>query len=246
MINVLVVSDNVRLVKYFKNEVDVQKIMEIATFKFCYSAINKKPSNLIEIGMELIDLKDFDTCNRVKRGYDLVLSLHSKQIFPKDIVSNIKCINFHPGLNPHNRGWFPQVFSIINKKPIGATIHLMDELVDHGKIIDQEQIEVLPSDTSFSLYNRVVALEEKLISKNLKPILLNQYKTHEPEIEGNYNSIKDFKQLCELDLNHSGTLKEHIELLRALTHGDFQNAYYYDKGEKVYISVNLLSHSISD
>src|ERR1035441_6956770 len=69
------------------------------------------------------------------KDFGLVISLHCRQIFPQALVSGIRCINFHPGFNPHNRGWFPHVFSMINGKPAGITIHEMDEQIDHGLII---------------------------------------------------------------------------------------------------------------
>ncbi|MCE9864029.1 hypothetical protein, partial [Aeromonas caviae] len=63
--------------------------------------------------IEIIDLKS-DTI-RLINEFDFGFSVHCKQIFPKQLVESIRCVNIHPGFNPHNRGWFPQVFSIINK-----------------------------------------------------------------------------------------------------------------------------------
>src|SRR5690349_163732 len=66
---------------------------------------------------------------------DVVISLHSKQIFPPGLVSGARCVNVHPGLNPFNRGWTPHVFSLVNGLPAGATIHEIDAEIDHGAII---------------------------------------------------------------------------------------------------------------
>ena len=60
--------------------------------------------------------------------YDLFLSLHCKQLFPQALVDSRRCINVHPGFNPYNRGWYPQVFSILNKYPAGVTIHEIELL----------------------------------------------------------------------------------------------------------------------
>ena len=51
-------------------------------------------------------------------------------MFPVDMVRNYRCINVHPGLNPYNRGWFPQTFSLVNHFPVGVTIHEMDAHLD--------------------------------------------------------------------------------------------------------------------
>jgi methionyl-tRNA formyltransferase len=83
-----------------------------------------------EISTKVYDLKKSNHIIEIIEKYQLVFSLHCKQIFPSELISNVKCINVHPGYNPLNRGWYPQVFSIIYDLPIGATIHEIDEVVD--------------------------------------------------------------------------------------------------------------------
>lgn len=176
----------------------------------------------------------------VAQEIDLVFSLHCKQLFPPEFVKRVKCINIHPGLNPHNRGWFPQVFSILNKEPVGATIHEIDELIDHGPIIDQEPVELFSWDTSLTAYNRVLEAELRLLRKNLKKILSGDYSVRMPHIEGNVNSKKDFERLCKLDLKEKGTFADFLDRLRALSHGDYQNAYFIDSnGRKVFVKLVL-------
>ncbi len=143
--------------------------------------------------------------------YDLVFSLHCKQLFPSDIVNNVRCINVHPGLNPHNRGWFPQVFSIINKLPIGVTIHEMDEELDHGPIIVQKELVIKIWETSYDVYKRIQELEIELIKENLLRIINNNYKAFLPVSEGNINLKKDFNELCEIDLDKKVSYREAID-----------------------------------
>ena len=209
-------------------------------FSFSYSVINKNPDKLIDLGMTSIDVKDLRVVNYIIDSYDLVISAHCKQIFPKDLVENVRCINVHPGLNPHNRGWFPQVFSIINKKPIGCTIHLMNSEVDDGDILFQSEIKIEEDETSLCVYNRVINEEKKLLKEKFKNILDENYVATPPCIKGNYNSISDFRKLTELDLESRGTLRQHLDLLRALSHGDFKNGYFLNSdGKKVYVTLKL-------
>jgi methionyl-tRNA formyltransferase len=170
-----------------------------------------------------------------------VFSLHCKQFFPPELISNVKCINIHPGYNPLNRGWYPQVFSIIHDLPIGATIHEIDNKLDHGPIIDREFVQKYIYDTSESLYNRVLDMEIQLLKKNLLPILKNDYSILIPEEEGNLFLKKDFNNLLEIDLNKEYKAIDLINILRALTHGKYSNAFYYNKsnGRKIFISINL-------
>lgn len=243
MKNVLVVSDNVELVTFFQT-IAHSVSSRIANFNYCYSAINKSPIELEKLGMTVINMRDPVDVDTIIDGYDLVISAHCKQIFPKNLVSSVRCINIHPGLNPYNRGWFPQVFSIINKKPVGCTIHIMDEEIDHGDILYQQEVSVNAWDTSLDVYSRVVEAEKELISKYLIDLINEDYYRVIQNDEGNYNGIADFNELKKLDLSSIGTLAEHIDLLRALTHGDFKNAYFFDKNkEKVFVQVKLTKNN---
>ena len=240
MIKVLVVSDNESLVEHMKYEAEKENIKSIANFDYKYSCLNLGHQGLVALGCSSIDMKNPDIICAIKEKYDLVFSLHCKQIFPAELVTAVRCINFHPGLNPYNRGWYPQVFSIINKKPLGVTIHLMDAEVDHGEIIYQEEVDVFQSDTSLEAYNRVLDKEKELISLYLENLLKGHFESHAPIEVGNYNSIEDFVRLCQLDLESYGTLREHLDLLRALSHGGFNNGYFYEGKDKVFLKLNLV------
>lgn len=228
------------MVRFLQEECIEQKVDEIAHIKYKYSAVNKDPGAMIELGATSVDMKNPDTVHLVINEYDLVLSLHCKQIFPANLVTSVTCINVHPGFNPYNRGWYPQVFSILNGKKAGATIHLMDEDVDHGAIIDQCSIEIHSSDTSLDVYERVLDAEKILLGNNLLKMINGEFSTTAPSVEGNYNSMKDFKSLCSLNLDDVATLGDHIDLLRALSHGEYQNAHFFDEqGNKIFIRVVL-------
>jgi phosphoribosylglycinamide formyltransferase 1 len=46
-----------------------------------------------------------------------------------------------------------------------VTVHLVDELVDHGPILAQEAVDVLPGDTRESLHARLHAVEHRLLPR---------------------------------------------------------------------------------
>src|SRR5688500_18212289 len=47
------------------------------------------------------------------------------------------CVNLHPALLPYNRGAYPNVWSIVDGTPAGATLHWIDRGVDTGDVIAQ-------------------------------------------------------------------------------------------------------------
>lgn len=172
--------------------------------------------------------------------YDLLISIHCKQLFPAELVGKIRCVNVHPGFNPYNRGWFPQVFSLINGLKTGITIHEIDEQLDHGPIIVQREYALESWDTSGSAYAKIMQIERELVLEYFELIRDRQYTATAPLGEGNINYKKDFERIKALDLKEQATLGDFINRLRALTHDSFKNAYYLDKnGRKIFVRIML-------
>lgn len=201
------------------------------------SKIHKLYANGIEI-LDEIDIKN--SIPLLSNTYDLILSIHCKQIFPSELIDLVPCINLHPGYNPYNRGWYPQVFAIIEKQVLGATLHIMDKEIDHGKIIDRKKVKIESSDTSKEAYEKVLEAELELFDKNIESIVSETYSLLLPEEEGTYHSIDDFRKICHLDLGEKLTLGEAIDKLRALSHGSYKNAFFIDgDGNKIFVSIDL-------
>ncbi|MGH2565284.1 MAG: phosphoribosylglycinamide formyltransferase, partial [Ginsengibacter sp.] len=86
---------------------------------------------------------------------------------PESLVNAFpqKIINIHPALLPKygGKGMYGQkVHEAVlanHEKESGITIHYVDNLYDHGKILLQAKCPVLPGDTAESLAQRVHALE---------------------------------------------------------------------------------------
>lgn len=242
---ILVITDNEFIFKNFLNIIEDKKYSNYQ-FDFRFSYKNKELLKKYEKNEKFKGIDVKEQVNYIINTYDRVISLHCKQIFPEKLVEQIKCINVHPGYNPENRGWFPQVFSIINKKQTGVTIHYIDKELDHGKVIIREKVEMKDTDTSLSLYNRIQDKEIELLEKNLKDILEDKIESYEVG-EGNLNYFSDFKKLCRLDLNEKLTMGEAIDKLRALTHGKYKNAYFYNKeNNKVFVKICLEEENIKN
>lgn len=238
--NILMITDNRHLLVRFKPIASSLKAegakVEGIRFDYRCSANNKE----IQKTDDILPIDVNNEVGHIVSNYDLVMSLHCKQIFPAELVRAVRCVNVHPGYNPYNRGWFPHVFSLLNKKPVGVTIHEMDDQLDHGPIIVQEQVPLYEWDTSQTVYERILDKEMELVEKYLMRIINADYHTKRTSIEGNVNYRKDYESLCKLDLEEVGTLGHFVDRLRALTHGGYQNGYFEDEqGRKVYVSITL-------
>jgi len=205
-----------------------------------YTQEGPQAQALCELGGRLVDLGRSEEISAIIQSYSLVLSIHCKNIFPSDLVEQVLCINLHPGYNPFNRGWFPQAFSIIDGLPCGATLHRMTTQIDQGEIIAQHQVPISDTDTSLEVYRKILAAEKRLVTDNLYKILMGTFNWKEPISTGTFNSKKDYAKLCQLNLQDIDTLENHLKLLRAVSHGDFQNAYITTTdGQRRYLKIHF-------
>lgn len=235
---VCVVTDNLYIYEHFVELIDRKP--QKATFDFYYASWNKAFKVLFKDSEKMKPIKLKEQTDSFFNKYDLFISLHCKQLFPDKMVNEHMCINVHPGYNPYNRGWFPQVFGIINKKPIGVTIHKMDTELDHGPILYQKELELRAVDTSKDVYERILQTEMDLVEEHLDDILSGNYELHPMKEEGNLNTKCDYEAMLEIDLNKQATYGEVIDFLRAMTHEPYDNAYFYDKdGNKIFVTVKL-------
>lgn len=234
---VCVITDNAYSYKGFLDIIQADPYKAIR-FDFYCSTRDSFPDLSREHRPVYVNLKEEE--ESFFSQYDLFLSLHSRQIFPEKMVENHTCINIHPGYNPYNRGWYPQVFSIINGEPVGVTIHKMDSRLDHGAILFQEKVEIGPADTSYDVYLRIQRLEKEMLKKHLPAILLGEYIETPVQNGGSIHYKKDFEALCKIDLSRQATYGEVIDHLRAVTFKGFRNAFFEtEKGEKIYVSIGL-------
>lgn len=235
--SVLIVSDNKFLLEKVYEILLDKQFHTYISFVFACSPHAKIYSTIVP-NLKQVDIKS--NINDITERYSLIISLHCKQVFPVEVVRIIKCINIHPGFNPYNRGWYPHVFSIINKLPAGVTIHEMDEKIDHGPIIVQEELPLFPYDTSASVYKRLLDLEITLFSEYIDKIFKNDYKTYQPVQEGTINYQKDYEKLKQIDPQRTFKGQEIIDILRALSHDGYHNAYFVDDNkQKIFIKIVL-------
>ena len=226
----MIISDHYDLLNFTSNYLQESNI----PFEIFYT----KKKSLVVPNSRYLNFKKINLKN-LKKKFNKIISIHCHKILPNQLTKNFECINFHPGYNPYNRGVYPQIFSIINKKSCGATIHKMTPKIDQGPIIERKKIIINNYDTSYEVYKKIIELQKILIKKNIIKIINNKHQYKIISNKGNYNSIKKFKKLCKLNLKSKKTLSEHIDLLRALSHKGYKNAYFIKNKKKFFISLNI-------
>jgi phosphoribosylglycinamide formyltransferase-1 len=106
----------------------------------------------------------------VLAGYMRLLSATFIQRFPQKIV------NIHPSLLPAFPGLDAQKQAFdYGVKYAGCTVHFVDEQLDHGAILVQKAIKVLPTDDEFSLAQRILEQEHIAYTEALRILVSGKY-----------------------------------------------------------------------
>ena len=104
---------------------------------------------------------------------DLIVVAAFGQILSKEILDlpRLGCVNVHASLLPAYRGAAPIQWAVINgEEKSGVTIMQMDEGLDTGDILLQEEIPLFADETGESLYNKMAKLGGELLVKALPMI----------------------------------------------------------------------------
>jgi len=146
-------------------------------------------------------------------------------IFPRAIVDifNRRLINLHPSLLPIGRGADPIFWSVVEKLPQGASIHVVNEEIDSGEILVQEELPIDSWLTSGEIY--------ELAMKKLYQLFTdfypgwNVYTQSKPQLgKGTFHRSQELDELRLRITESPGTLFEYLNLIQALTYNDNRRA----------------------
>lgn len=232
----LIISDNLKLCEALRNIAARQGLCEFLDFR-CSPNSPEYVKSLPYI--RPIDLKNLPP--NLLDSYELVISAHCKQLFPKSVYARVECLNIHPGYNPETRGWYPQVFGLLKGLRVGLTVHRIDAMLDHGPIVYRQEVHAQNWDTSRTLYCRIVDSEIQYLEMNLRKLLAGTYECNPMEHEGSVFLRRDFEEVCLIDLEEKGSFRDFYNRLRALSFEGFNNAYFIDEasGKKVYLELRI-------
>jgi methionyl-tRNA formyltransferase len=126
-------------------------------------------SHLKILQPERLDDRFLDAVDQLQP--DLLVVVAFGQIIPGKLLRSATWggINIHASLLPRYRGSAPIQWAIINnEKTTGLTTMFMDEGMDTGPILMQEEVDILDGETAGELHDRLAALASGVLIKTLK------------------------------------------------------------------------------
>lgn len=117
------------------------------------------------------DAEALDTLKRVKPDLNVVVAYG--QIMPSSVIylPEFNSVNLHFSLLPKYRGAAPVQWAIKNGADItGVTVFVLDEKMDEGPILSQEQVSIQPGENAQELEERLAHIGADLLVDTIRKI----------------------------------------------------------------------------
>ena len=160
------------LIKYSKTKKSLIKIVLVVSNNLSAKGLNyANKSKIKNVFIKYSTRKSFE--NRLlklikKNNVDLICLAGFMKILSGSFIRKFykPILNIHPSLLPKNKGLNTHNKAIQNKdKYTGATVHIVNEKLDSGKIILQKRVKILKSDSVKSLEKKILKIEHKIYPK---------------------------------------------------------------------------------
>jgi methionyl-tRNA formyltransferase len=155
--------------------------------------------------MQPTNLKDADfleTLKSVKANLQIVVAF---RMLPKVVwkMPEYGTFNLHASLLPQYRGAAPINWAIMNgETKTGVTTFFIDEKIDTGAIILQDETVIEKTDNAEDLHDRLMDLGAKTVIKTVQRIQNGNFKTTEQNNNGELKvAHKIHRGTCEIDWN---------------------------------------------
>ncbi len=134
-----------------------------------------------EFGVEVLqpeEASDHEFCQLITdRAPDILIVVAFGQVLKKCLLEIPwwGALNIHASLLPKYRGAAPIHWAILNNETVtGLTAMRMDEGLDTGPILLQEEVSILPDETAGQLHDRLALLSGGFLIKTLEGIVENR------------------------------------------------------------------------
>ncbi|QOW11581.1 methionyl-tRNA formyltransferase [Kaistella flava (ex Peng et al. 2021)] len=152
-------------------------------------------------------LRDPEFLENIKNLNADVFVVVAFRMMPKILfeMPEMGTFNLHASLLPDYRGAAPINYAVINgEKKTGATTFFINEKIDEGNILLQNEIEISPEENAGELHDRLMEMGAKLVVETLDGLSENSIQEKpQPEVEHPKNAFKIFKEDTRITWNQN-------------------------------------------
>ena len=172
----------------------------------------------------------FEITNDIAKA-DIIISVMYDRILKPNVVNSKLCYNFHPGILPDYKGVGIFTWVIINEEAeTGVTLHLMNEGIDKGDIIQIRKFAIDQLDTAHSLFLKAEGVIFEMFRDWYFDLLQENYIATPQEANvGKTYYRRDLKKMKNL-----------TKFVKAFSFPNKEPAFFYDeKAEKVSLNYKI-------
>ena len=198
--------------------------------------------NLPVIQPEKVRDKEFLDIFR-KLSPDMVVLVAFGQILPGEIIEfpEMGCINVHPSLLPKYRGAAPINWTLIRgEETTGITTILMDEGMDTGDILLQEETKIESDETFDKLHDRLSTMGSELLLKTVEGITEGTI-TRTPQDSTLATYAPRLKKEDGI-INWQASINDILNLIRGLYPSPCTHTFIKEKKLKIFSAAGEESH----
>lgn len=177
-----------------------------------------------------VSLKDPEFISRLRELKPDLFVVVAFRILPKELytIPSKGSFNLHGSLLPQYRGAAPIQWSLINgDKQTGVTTFFLEDKVDTGNIILQEELPIDDADDFGSLHDKMMMLGSEVVLKTIDIIDLGNYSLIKQNNSFATPAPKITKEICEINWNKSAI--EIHNLVRGLS--PYPGAFFNHQGK---------------
>jgi methionyl-tRNA formyltransferase len=170
-------------------------------------------NNLLEMNLEqLYNINDL-----------IFFSLEFDRIIKPAKFLSTKLYNIHFSLLPKYKGMYTSAWPLLNgEKTSGVTLHVIDEGIDTGDIIEQQEFSIGDNDNCRDLYFKYTEHGIELFKNNYQTIVQNAYKTRKQSFRDSSYYSKSSIDYSSVSINLNKTAEETLNQIRAFTFKEYQ------------------------
>lgn len=184
------------------------------------------------------NLKSEDFLNNLKQLNANLQIVVAFRMLPKVVwqMPKLGTFNLHASLLPNYRGAAPINWAIINgEKTTGVTTFFINENIDTGNIILQQEVPILKTSTVGKLHDELMTIGSKLVLETVALIENNEVKTKPQPKTVTKLAPKIFTETCKIDWHNS---RENIyNLIRGLNPYPAAWTTLYNNTEEIKVKI---------
>ena len=166
-----------------------------------------------------------DSAFVIREKIDFIISYNYIHLIKRNVLDILphRVINLHISLLPYNRGASPNIWSFINGTLNGITIHEIDEGLDTGDILLQQQITFDPNiETLRSSYSKLHLMIQGLFRENWDSLKLLKISPKKQYGEGTTHKKDDMQCYAEI-LDYDDKICEFLKKVKTVNYTHERN-----------------------